>query len=103
MPAVVCHPHHLAHLNLLHVERKAMGEARFGVVELERQFVERSSGNVNNSYMTWLGGVGYRHAGARGLMATDAALGGVGGLILFAVARHFVKRQSTPEPKRFPV
>jgi PAT family beta-lactamase induction signal transducer AmpG len=62
-----------------------------------------SSGNVNNSYMTWLDGVGYRHAGARGLMATDAALGGVGGLILFAVARHFVKRQSTPEPERSPV
>jgi hypothetical protein len=27
-------------------------------------------------------------------MATDAALGGVSGLILFAVARHFAKRQS---------
>jgi len=62
-----------------------------------------SSGNVNNSYMTWLDGIGYRHAGARGLMATDAAFGGVGGLILFAVARHFVKRQSIPEPERFPV
>ncbi len=61
-----------------------------------------SSGNVNNSYMTWLDGIGYRHAGARGLMATDAAFCGVGGLILFAVARHFVKRQSTPEPERFP-
>jgi MFS transporter, PAT family, beta-lactamase induction signal transducer AmpG len=54
-----------------------------------------SSGNVNNSYMTWLDGIGYRHAGARGLMATDAALGGVGGLILFTVARHFVKRHKT--------
>jgi hypothetical protein len=53
--------------------------------------------------MTWLDGVGYRHTGARGLMATDAALGGVGGLILFVVARHFVKRQSTPEPERFPL
>ena len=62
-----------------------------------------SSGNVNNSYMTWLDGIGYRHAGARGLMGTDAAFGGVGGLILFAVARHFVKRQSTPEPERFRV
>jgi PAT family beta-lactamase induction signal transducer AmpG len=62
-----------------------------------------SSGNVNNSYMTWLDGIGYRHTGARGLMATDAALGGVGGLILFAVARHFVKRQSTSEAERFPV
>jgi MFS transporter, PAT family, beta-lactamase induction signal transducer AmpG len=62
-----------------------------------------SSGNVNNSYMTWLDGVGYRHAGARGLMATDAVFGGLGGLILLAVARHFVKRQSAPEPERFPV
>jgi hypothetical protein len=33
-------------------------------------------------------------------MATDAAFGGVGGLILFAVARHFVKRRSTPEAER---
>jgi MFS transporter, PAT family, beta-lactamase induction signal transducer AmpG len=59
-----------------------------------------SSGNVNNSYMTWLDGVGYRYAGARGLMATDAALGGVGGLILFAVARHFVRRQSSQDPQQ---
>jgi hypothetical protein len=36
-------------------------------------------------------------------MATDAALGGLGGAILFVVARHFAKRQSTPEPERFPV
>jgi len=28
MPAVVCHLEHLAHLDLLHVERKAMSEAR---------------------------------------------------------------------------
>lgn len=62
-----------------------------------------SSGNVPNSYMTWVDGIGYKHGGARGLMATDAALGGVGGLILFAVARHFVNRQSTPEPERIPV
>ena len=61
-----------------------------------------SSGNVNNSYMTWLDGVGYRQAGASGLMATDAVFGGVGGLVLFAVARHFVKRQSTPAPERSP-
>src|ERR1700692_725238 len=32
MPAVVCHLEHLANLNLLHVERKAMSEARLGVV-----------------------------------------------------------------------
>src|ERR1039458_4242917 len=43
MPAVVCHFEHLAHLNLLHVERKAMSEARLGVVELERQFVKFES------------------------------------------------------------
>jgi MFS family permease len=56
-----------------------------------------SSGNVPNSYMTWLDGVGYRYAGARGLMATDAVLGGVGGLILLLVARRLVQPQKTEE------
>src|SRR5271163_2882788 len=40
MPAVFCHSDHLAHLNLLQVEREPMSEARLRVVELERQFVE---------------------------------------------------------------
>ena len=40
MPAVVCHFEHLFHLNLLHIERESMREARLRVVELERQFVE---------------------------------------------------------------
>src|SRR5271169_1144765 len=43
MPAVVCHSDHLAHLNLLRVEWKAMSEACLGVVEPERQFVELES------------------------------------------------------------
>src|SRR5262249_1486918 len=51
-----------------------------------------SAGNVPTSYMTWLDGMGYRHGGARGLMATDAILGGLAGLILLAVARSFEKR-----------
>jgi hypothetical protein len=52
-----------------------------------------SSGNVPNSYMTWLDGMGYRHGGARGLMVTDAVLSVVG-LILLAVSRHVVTLQS---------
>ena len=43
MPAVVSHSDHLAHLNLLQVEREAMSEAGLGVVELERQFVKFES------------------------------------------------------------
>ena len=58
-----------------------------------------SSGNVPPIYMTWLDGIGYRHGGARGLMATDAVFGGLGGLMLFAVARHLVKPGSAPSAK----
>ncbi len=43
MAAVVCHVDHLAHLNLLRIQRKAVSEARFGVVEPKRQFVEFES------------------------------------------------------------
>ncbi len=51
-----------------------------------------SSGNVPNIYMTWLDGMGYRHGGARGLMATDAAIGGVAGLILLWISRQYAQR-----------
>src|SRR5258705_11602572 len=40
MPAVVWHLEHLSHLNLLHVDRKSVSEARLRIVELERQFVK---------------------------------------------------------------
>ncbi len=43
MPAVVRHLEHLSHLNLLHVERKSMSEARLRIVEPERQFIELES------------------------------------------------------------
>ena len=43
MPAIVCHLKHLARLNLLHVERKAVSQARLGVVKPERQFVKLES------------------------------------------------------------
>lgn len=43
MAAVVCHVDHLARLNLLQVEWKTMGEARFGIVEPEREFVKFES------------------------------------------------------------
>jgi len=51
-----------------------------------------ASGNLPVSYMTWMDGVGYRHAGVRGLMGVDAATNGVGGLILLLVALYFAKR-----------
>lgn len=43
-------------------------------------------------YMTWLDGVGYKHAGVRGLMGVDAAANGVAGLILLLVAMYCAKR-----------
>jgi MFS family permease len=53
-----------------------------------------SSGNAPPIYMTWLDGIGYRRGGARGLMTADALFGGLGGLILFGVARYLAKRGS---------
>jgi hypothetical protein len=37
MPAVLRHPDHLPHFDLLHIERKSMSGARLRVVELERE------------------------------------------------------------------
>lgn len=45
-----------------------------------------ASGNVPIAYMTWLDGVGYKHWGARGLMATDAVANGVFAGVLLLVA-----------------
>jgi MFS family permease len=58
--------------------------------------VLNSAGNLPVAYMTWLDGLGYRHGGARGLMATDAAANGVFGSVLLLVAilqdRHWNHR-----------
>ena len=48
--------------------------------------VLNSAGNLAIAYMTWLDGLGYRHWGARGLMATDAAANGGFGIVLLLVA-----------------
>jgi len=48
--------------------------------------VLNSAGNLPIAYMTWLDGLGYRHWGARGLMATDAAANGAFGIVLLLVA-----------------
>jgi len=48
--------------------------------------VLNSAGNLPIAYMTWLDGLGYRHWGARGLMATDAAANGAFGIVLLVVA-----------------
>ena len=45
-----------------------------------------AAGNVPVTYMTWLDGVGYKHWGKTGLMATDAAANLVFGIILLFVA-----------------
>jgi hypothetical protein len=45
-----------------------------------------ASGNASISYMVWLDGLGYKHRGTRGLMATDAAANGVFAIVLFLVA-----------------
>ncbi len=48
--------------------------------------VLNSAGNLAIAYMTWLDGLGYRHWGARGLMATDAVANGGFGIVLLVVA-----------------
>lgn len=47
-----------------------------------------SVGNLGLTYMTWLDGVGYKHAGARGLMGVDALGNGVIGVLLLLLARY---------------
>ena len=43
MAAVVCHPDHFSHFDLLHVERKSMTESCLRIVELERKLVQLES------------------------------------------------------------
>jgi MFS family permease len=45
-----------------------------------------ASGNASIAYMTWVDGLGYKHWGARGLMATDAVANGGFMVILLLVA-----------------
>ena len=45
-----------------------------------------ATANFPSIYMTWLVGVGYKHSGRLGLMATDAAAQGVAGIILLLIA-----------------
>ena len=47
-----------------------------------------SSGNLPIAYMTWLDGVGYKRAGARGLIAVDALANVAGGVLLLLIARY---------------
>jgi PAT family beta-lactamase induction signal transducer AmpG len=54
-----------------------------------------ASGNLPIVYMTWLDGVGYKHAGARGLMGVDALANGIGGLLLVLFAAYAARRWAT--------
>jgi MFS transporter, PAT family, beta-lactamase induction signal transducer AmpG len=55
-----------------------------------------SVGNLPVAYMTWLDGVGYKHAGAPGLMGVDALANGGGGLFLLLLAWFCASRWSAP-------
>jgi predicted MFS family arabinose efflux permease len=57
-----------------------------------------SFGNLPVTYMTWLDGVGYKHAGTRGLMGVDALGNGLVGLLLLLVARYCARKWRT-EPR----
>jgi len=57
-----------------------------------------SFGNLPVTYMTWLDGVGYKHAGTRGLMGVDALGNGLVGLLLLLVARYCARKWLT-EPR----
>jgi PAT family beta-lactamase induction signal transducer AmpG len=55
-----------------------------------------SVGNLPVAYMTWLDGVGYRHAGALGLMGVDALANGGVALLLLLLAWFCASRWSAP-------
>ena len=61
-----------------------------------------ASGNFPVTYMTWVDGIGYKHWGARGLMATDAFANGGFAVILLLVAlfagHHWHHRGKDAEP-----
>jgi hypothetical protein len=48
------------------------------------------------AYMTWLDGVGYKHAGVVGLMGVDALANGGVGLVLLLLAWLCASRWSAP-------
>jgi hypothetical protein len=63
-----------------------------------------SFGNLPVVYMTWLDGVGYKHAGAPGLMTVDALANGGGGMLLLLLAWFCASRWSaTPTELAIPV
>ena len=62
--------------------------------------VLNSSGNLPIAYMTWLDGLSYRHWGARGLMATDAAANGGFGIVLLLIAIFLGRHWNHPNDHR---
>jgi len=56
-----------------------------------------ASGNLPVVYMTWLDGMGYKHAGARGLMGVDAVANGAAGLLLLMLAVYCAGRRRFQE------
>lgn len=62
-----------------------------------------AAGNFPISYMTWIDGVGYKHWGTRGLMATDAIANGGFAAILLLVAlfagHHWQERTASNGPR----
>jgi hypothetical protein len=55
-----------------------------------------SVGNLPVAYMTWLDGVGYKHAGVPGLMGVDALANGGGGFLLLLLAWFCASRWNAP-------
>lgn len=51
-----------------------------------------ASGNLPIVYMTALDGLGYKHAGARGMMGVDAAANGIGAVLLLLFAAYCTRR-----------
>jgi MFS family permease len=51
-----------------------------------------ASGNLPIVYMTWLDGIGYKHAGVRGMMGVDALANGAGAVLLLAFAAYASRR-----------
>jgi PAT family beta-lactamase induction signal transducer AmpG len=56
-----------------------------------------SLGNLPIAYMTWLDGLGYRRAGARGAMAVDAAANGGFAVVLLVLAILMRRRWQRPD------
>ncbi|HLH31034.1 MAG TPA: MFS transporter [Terriglobia bacterium] len=56
-----------------------------------------ASGNLPIAYMTWLDGVGYKYAGARGLMTVDSLANGIGGVCLLLFAIYYARTRLQEE------